>query len=61
MNLEEKAKDKMKEFEEAASQLPILSKNFTVVNILLAAQELFAQEKYEIVIDLCDAMLKHLV
>ena len=58
MNLEEKAKDKMKEFEEAASQLPILSKNFTVVNI---AQELFAQEEYEAVIDLCDAMLKHLV
>ena len=57
MNLEEKAKDKMKELEEAVSQLPILSKNFTVVNI---AQELFAQEKYEIVIDLCDAMLKHL-
>lgn len=57
MNLEEKAKDKMKEFEEAASQLPILSKNFTVVNI---AQELFAQEEYEAVIDLCDAMLKHL-
>ena len=55
MNLEEKAKDKMKEFEEAASQLPILSKNFTVVNI---AQELFAQEEYEAVIDLCDAMLK---
>ena len=58
MNLEEKAKDKMKELEEAVSQLPILSKNFTVVNI---AQELFAQEEYEAVIDLCDAMLKHLV
>ena len=43
-----------------ASQLPILSKNFTVVSILLAAQELFAQEEYETVIDLCDAMLKHL-
>lgn len=61
MTLEEKAKEKLKELEEAASQLPILSKNFTVVNILLAAQELFAQEEYETVIDLCDAMLKHLV
>lgn len=60
MTLEEKAKGKLKEFEKTASQLPILSKNFTVVNILLAAQELFAQEEYEAVIDLCDAMLKHL-
>ena len=60
MTLEEKAKEKLKELDKATLPLSTLPKGFTTDHIYFAAQNFLEMKKYEIVIDLCDAMLKHL-
>ena len=56
--LRKKADKKIWELHEVLTKLPIYPNSFTYVNMYQSIQQLYHQEKYNLVIKLCDVLIE---
>lgn len=54
---QEKANEKINELERILKQFPVVPKTFTYINIYQSVQQLYQQEEYKKVIDICNVLI----
>lgn len=61
-NIEEKSKEKIREFEkDFLSKLSVYPRTYTYIKLYHILQELYFQGKYELVINICNLVLDDII